>query len=172
MKYFLHDTNAFQDEKITQLFIQYGYEGVGLFYTILEKLAMQEKPVKTVVLKRQLSVGKKLEKVWSYLEEIKLISSNNGETFSIWLEKNYQTERLSYHSPKEWNALRLAVFIRDNHKCIYCGQVGGLLEVDHLHPFSKGGSDDIENLATACVRCNRQKQDKSFEEYLKHIGKL
>ena len=82
MKYFLHDTNSFQDEKVTELFIEYGYEGLGLFYTILEKLAMQEKPIKTVVLKKQLSIGKKLEKVWSFMEGIELIYSNNGETFN------------------------------------------------------------------------------------------
>ena len=62
MKYFLHDSNAFNDEKITELYINFGYEGLGLFYTILEKLAGQEKPVKTLVLKKQLNVGKKLEK--------------------------------------------------------------------------------------------------------------
>lgn len=60
----------------------YGYEGVGLFYCILEKIALQEQPVKTDVLKKQLFVGKKLEKCWKYLEEIDLISSNNAETFN------------------------------------------------------------------------------------------
>ncbi len=106
MKYFLHDTNSFQDEKITELFINYGYEGLGLFYTILEKLALQEKPIKTVVLKRQLNVGKKLEKVWTFLESIDLISSNNGETFNIrinsYLEiytkkRNETKKRVSQH---------------------------------------------------------------------------
>lgn len=82
MKYFLHDSNAFNDEKITELFISFGYEGLGLFYTILEKLAQQEKPIKTKVLKAQLKVGKKLEKCWCFMEKIELISSNNGETFN------------------------------------------------------------------------------------------
>jgi hypothetical protein len=82
MKYFLHDTNSFQDEKITMLFMEYGYEGLGLFYTLLEKIGLQEKPIKTEVLKRQLQVGRKLEKCWSFLEEIGLISSSNGETFN------------------------------------------------------------------------------------------
>ena len=51
MKYYLHDSNSFNDEKITELYLEYGYEGLGLFYTILEKLALQEKPIKTKVLK-------------------------------------------------------------------------------------------------------------------------
>ena len=82
MKYFLHDTSAFDDEKVSELFIKFGYEGLGLFYTILEKLGKQEKPVKTLVLKHQLKVGKKLEKCWKFMESIGIISSNNGETFN------------------------------------------------------------------------------------------
>ena len=82
MKYYLHDTSAFDDEKVAELFIEFGYEGVGLFYVILEKLAKQEKPVKTAVLKSQLKVGKKLEKCWNFMESIGIISSNNGETFN------------------------------------------------------------------------------------------
>lgn len=82
MKYFLHDTNSFDDEKITELYIKFGYEGLGLFYTLLEKIAKQEKPVKTSVLKTQLKVKKRLEKCWCFMDEIGLISSNNGETFN------------------------------------------------------------------------------------------
>jgi len=82
MKYYLHDTSAFDDEKVSELFIKFGYEGVGLFYVLLEKLGKQEKPIKTHVLKKQLSIGKRLEKCWSFMEEIGLISSNNGETFN------------------------------------------------------------------------------------------
>ena len=104
MKYFLHDTNAFQDEKITELFMAHGYEGLGLFYSILEKLAQQEKPVKTAVLKQQLSVGKKLEKCWSFLESLQLISSNNGETFNDNLLKFSE----KYQVLKEKNRERVA----------------------------------------------------------------
>ena len=82
MKYFLHDTSSFDDEKVTELYLKFGYEGLGLFYTILEKLGKQEKPVKTNILKAQLKVGKRLNKCWNFMEEIGIISSNNGETFN------------------------------------------------------------------------------------------
>ena len=62
--------------------MNFGYEGLGLFYTILEKIGKQEKPIKTEVLKSQLKVGKKLSKCWLFMEQIGLISSNNGETFN------------------------------------------------------------------------------------------
>ena len=111
MKDFLHDTNAFQDEKISELYIEFGYEGVGLFYTILEKLAAQEKPIKTIVLKKQLNVGKKLEKCWSFMESLGIISSNNGETFNKQL-LNYAQK---YKIKKEKNAKRISEW-RDNQE--------------------------------------------------------
>jgi len=104
MKYYLHDSTSFNDEKITELYLEFGYEGLGLFYTILEKLALQEKPIKTNVLKHQLNVGKKLEKCWKFMEEIDLISSNNGETFNKQL-LNFSEK---YQVKKEKNAKRIA----------------------------------------------------------------
>jgi hypothetical protein len=106
MKYFLHDTSAFEDEKISLLYINYGYEGLGLFYTLLEKLAKQEKPVNTSVLKKQLNVGKKLEKCWKFMEEIDIISSSNGETFNKQLlnfSEKYQIKKEKTRNKlKEW----------------------------------------------------------------------
>ena len=96
MKYYLHDSTSFNDEKITELYLEFGYEGLGLFYTILEKLALQEKPIKTKILKHQLNVGKKLEKCWDFMEKIELISSINGETFNEQLlnfSKKYQVNK-------------------------------------------------------------------------------
>jgi len=81
----------------------FGYEGLGLFYTALEKFAQQEKPIKTAVLKRQLNIGKKLEKCWSFMESIGLISSNNGESFNKQLLKFSE----NYKIKKEKTAERL-----------------------------------------------------------------
>jgi len=104
MKYYLHDSSAFDDEKITELYMKFGYEGLGLFYTLLEKMAKQEKPVKTTVLKQQLHIGKKLEKCWNFMEEIGLISSNNGETFN----KQLLNFSKKYQIKKEKNAKRVS----------------------------------------------------------------
>jgi len=104
MKYFLHDSNAFNDEKITQLYIRFGYEGLGLFFTCLEKFAQQEKPINTEVLKHQLHVGKKLNKCWWFMEQIGLLSSNNGETFNKQLLNFSET----YKIKKEKNAKRIS----------------------------------------------------------------
>ena len=101
MKYFLHDTSSFDDEKITELYLKFGYEGLGLFYTFLEKIARQEKPIKTEVLKSQLHIGKRLEKCWSFMEEIGLISSSNGDTFNERLLNFSETYEIKKEKTRE-----------------------------------------------------------------------
>ena len=62
--------------------------------------------------------------------------------------------------------LRFEVFARDGFTCQYCGQrpPDVVLELDHIHPVSKGGPDDVLNLITACFDCNRGKRDKVISE--------
>lgn len=56
---------------------------------------------------------------------------------------------------------RFEVFKRDNFKCQYCGKAAPdvVLRIDHIHPVSKDGDNDILNLLTACVDCNAGKSD-------------
>lgn len=65
----------------------------------------------------------------------------------------------------EWAEIRARIFERDDYTCQYCGARGGRLECDHIHPVSRGGSHDDDNLATACFRCNRSKRDKTLDEW-------
>lgn len=55
--------------------------------------------------------------------------------------------------------LRFDVFKRDRFVCVYCGAhpPDVLLEVDHIHPVAEGGTNDFDNLVTACEACNRGK---------------
>lgn len=56
---------------------------------------------------------------------------------------------------------RYEVLKRDSFTCQYCGRQAPdvLLEVDHINPKSKGGSNDILNLVTSCIDCNRGKSN-------------
>ena len=57
--------------------------------------------------------------------------------------------------------------------CTYCGAENVPLEVDHIHPRSKGGSDRISNLTIACHDCNQRKGHQSVEVFLsKKPGRL
>jgi 5-methylcytosine-specific restriction endonuclease McrA len=54
---------------------------------------------------------------------------------------------------------RYQVFKRDLYRCCICAKTGVELEVDHIVPVARGGSDDMDNLQTLCVPCNRGKRD-------------
>ena len=83
MKYFLHDTNAMRDEKISELFINFGYTGTGLFFAILENIAFNEEPVSEKILMFQLKIkGKKLVKIYSFLFQIELIFKQKDKVFN------------------------------------------------------------------------------------------
>lgn len=64
--------------------------------------------------------------------------------------------------------LRFHVLRRDNWTCRYCGKRAPnvVLEVDHLVPVSRGGTDEPWNLLTACFDCNRGKRDDSLPSYM------
>ncbi len=51
--------------------------------------------------------------------------------------------------------------------CAYCGASGVPLNLDHIHPRSRGGSDRISNLVLACIRCNQAKNATPIEVFLK-----
>lgn len=63
-------------------------------------------------------------------------------------------------------SLRFEIFARDAFTCQYCGQKPPevVLEVDHIHPVSKGGEDISINLITSCFACNRGKRAKIISE--------
>jgi hypothetical protein len=78
--------------------------------------------------------------------------------------KHFRTE-LARLGNSEWSTIRGMVFERDNYTCAYCGERGGKLECDHIIPHSRGGSDEMGNLTTACFSCNRSKRAKTPEEW-------
>lgn len=127
-----------------------------------------------------------IEWTWaSYAEEIAAIEFVLSRFFTledgVYVQKRIQEEIEIWNSrgwlpsdPRkknarlaidEWKALRLKIFDRDDYTCIYCGQRGGKLECDHIHPVSRGGSNDESNLATSCKKCNREKGTKTLDEW-------
>ena len=59
-----------------------------------------------------------------------------------------------------------ALFARDQHTCLYCGQTFFISELtrDHVHPVSRGGRDVWENVVTACRRCNQHKGNRLLQD--------
>ena len=55
-----------------------------------------------------------------------------------------------------------------NRTCAYCGAKGVPLQVEHVIPKARGGSDRVSNLTLACGNCNQAKGAQSIDEFLAH----
>lgn len=56
--------------------------------------------------------------------------------------------------------MREFIFWRDKFTCLRCGEGRRwLLTIDHVVPFSKGGTKETYNLQTLCLKCNEGKKD-------------
>jgi hypothetical protein len=54
--------------------------------------------------------------------------------------------------------IRAAVLAMDRHRCLFCGEPGGL-QIDHIRPWSCGGLDSLFNFVALCGPCNRVKSN-------------
>jgi 5-methylcytosine-specific restriction endonuclease McrA len=62
--------------------------------------------------------------------------------------------------------LRYYLLTKWDYRCAYCGIGQVPLEIDHVQPRSKGGSDRVANLVIACRPCNEAKGNQSLETFL------
>jgi 5-methylcytosine-specific restriction endonuclease McrA len=54
-----------------------------------------------------------------------------------------------------------------DRKCAYCGAENIPLQVEHIHPKAKGGTNQVSNLCLACEPCNIKKGTQDIEVFLK-----
>ena len=69
---------------------------------------------------------------------------------------------------------RLAIYLRDGLACCYCGM--GIedevtLTLDHLKCYTHGGSNNPDNLVTACLRCNSARGSRSWKRFAGHVAR-
>lgn len=72
---------------------------------------------------------------------------------------------------------RLAIYDRDSWCCVYCGWAEDVppdegfipyanhLTLDHVRPVDRGGSNEPDNLVTACHKCNSRRQHRTSREW-------
>lgn len=51
------------------------------------------------------------------------------------------------------------------HKCVYCGAEDVPLEIEHIIPQSRGGSNRVSNLTISCTLCNQKKGNQTALEF-------
>ena len=63
--------------------------------------------------------------------------------------------------------IRKAVILRDGCKCMECKKTNIKLEVHHINPRRKNGSNTLGNLITLCKKCHQKTEGKE-EQYMQH----
>lgn len=71
----------------------------------------------------------------------------------------YQQGTLAGYETKEY------LLLKWGHQCAYCQKQEIPLEIEHLIPRSRGGSNRVSNLALACRACNQKKGNLSAEAF-------
>lgn len=68
---------------------------------------------------------------------------------------------------------RKKVLDKCGYRCFYCKSELMLNDstVDHKQPKCKNGPNTLNNLVASCPWCNKRKGSKSFETYMKMIGR-
>jgi hypothetical protein len=102
-----------------------------------------------------------LPKARSYGDSWIVLNSETLERAWLTSTPDINTNKIESAKPSKRSrsinpALRFEIFRRDNFTCRYCGRrpTEVKLQVDHIIPWSKGGSNEISNLCTSCSECN------------------
>lgn len=76
----------------------------------------------------------------------------------------YQQGRMFGYADKKAYLLE-----RENYYCIYCSIHASQtkMEIEHVIPKSKGGTDSLNNLVLSCETCNQAKGSQDVETFLK-----
>ena len=159
-----YDTLEEKMEKVDSLFIFYKKEGIKIKFRLTEQPNIEIKGEILKVAKKNILRGESFviikdentPKVKVFLEEVEVTTILPIE---IKITPSIEFKR-EYISPK----IRFDILKRDKKTCQYCGREAPevILEVDHIKPVSKGGTDDSSNLTTSCRDCNRGKTNSEL----------
>jgi 5-methylcytosine-specific restriction endonuclease McrA len=63
---------------------------------------------------------------------------------------------------------RLAIYRRDDHRCLYCDVdlTTVVATLDHVVPCELGGTNHESNLVSACIHCNSAKRDLPIRKFM------
>ena len=80
--------------------------------------------------------------------------------------QNPEVSGVSYQQGELWGyEVREYLLEKWGRRCAYCGATNVPLEIDHIVPVSRGGTDRVSNLTLACSACNQAKGNRTAEEF-------
>lgn len=107
----------------------------------------------------------KLCPIDSISQELVRFDSQKIQNPEIYGTEYQQGELLGYE-------VREYLLEKYNRTCQYCGARDVPLEIEHIEPKSKGGSNRVSNLTLSCRPCNIKKGSKTIQEFLKKKPKV
>jgi hypothetical protein len=169
MKKFDYKTGSMLDKRVRKIIREFGPEGFGLWVIVLEDFYRGGcKPLNVSEnWKRRTAKEFYVEDFGWFPEFIELIVSIGLADFAgkdlLAIRSNTGIHRAPSR-PKEYRKHKDDVFRRDGFNCVYCYRTEDL-SLDHIVPFSLGGSDSIENLVCCCRKCNSSKGAKPLNQW-------
>lgn len=86
--------------------------------------------------------------------------------FDMQLMQNAEVAGVEYQQGElQGYEVREYLLEKFNRKCSYCGKQDVPLEIEHITPKAKGGSNRVSNLCLACHECNTKKGTMSAAEF-------
>jgi 5-methylcytosine-specific restriction endonuclease McrA len=86
--------------------------------------------------------------------------------FDMQLMQNAYIEGVEYQQGTLYGyQLREYLLEKYKRKCAYCGKENVSLQVEHIVPRSRAGSNRVSNLTIACEKCNQKKNNKTASEF-------
>lgn len=131
-----------------------GNDGLGVYYFVPED---DEEPPAPVPVAKPVEPYQRTDGRWS----VRLLCPDGVERRFVSQERS--PVQPAHHRPSRRlpisAATRFKVLSRDAYTCRYCGRRPPtvVLELDHILAVVDGGTDDLDNLVTACSECNTGK---------------
>jgi 5-methylcytosine-specific restriction endonuclease McrA len=119
------------------------------------------------------SLQSRVENIKTWVEKLRKLAqigaiSQELVRFDMQLMRNpdiqgeeYQQGTLAGYETREY------LLEKWGRQCAYCGVKDVPLQIEHIHPRAKGGSNSITNLTLSCEKCNIKKGTKDIKEFLK-----
>ena len=98
-----------------------------------------------------------IQEIWVEQVKFDLHKMQNPEISGV----EYQQGELQGYEIREY------LLEKWGRECSYCGKKNVPLQIEHIRPKSKGGSNRVSNLCLACEKCNQKKGNKAVEVFLK-----
>jgi len=111
---------------------------------------------------------KRIEAVW-----IKDLKKDSNDINMERLKYKNKLTLVPYRYEKNWLVSedgKLTLDVKKYYRCHYCEECNFTdkqITKDHKYPQSKGGKNNIKNIVAACLKCNRDKDDTPYDEYIK-----